>query len=175
MNWKKNWPTVAFFGSGLLLVAGLFVYDRITGPKGIGFFYESFSPAHGYVYHLDKNCQDRMVYVKAPVVFDRVHVNFCSSCIGEKQMAQIEDSLSLYKDRRERKAEGRRKIESLYHAMRREGAASDLDSFAASLWKPDAVKHAYDLLASRGYDYIGSEAEFSADVLISLIEGEYEL
>ena len=92
MNIRKHWPTMVFFGGGLLIAAYLLIHASISEPKRTEYFYM----AKGPVFHLDPKCSHGLVYIKAEQVYSETYPDwcFCSRCITPEELGIIRDSIS---------------------------------------------------------------------------------
>lgn len=90
MNIRKNWPTLVFFGGGLLIAVCLLLH-AVMEPKRVEYFYVGKGP----VFHLDPKCTSGLVYIKAEEVYRGTYADwcFCSRCILPEELEEIRDSI----------------------------------------------------------------------------------
>lgn len=173
--WRRYWPTVAFFGVGLLISAGLLVHNAVTKPKKIEYFYAE----HGQgrlVYHLNSKCKSGLVYVSAEKVFPYIYNEelFCAKCVPMTLLKEFRSEAEVRSAQKTQRAKSELMMKNLWDVAIRKGIyVGTFETFCTDMWKQENQEWIYNYLTSEDIKVMGSELSlFKTNVTLALLDLE---
>lgn len=165
INWNK-WKVPCIIVGVFISIFVIFLL--VLKPQNtIEYFYIKDGKAH-----LSRGCESGTVYVPATAIFSSNNIGFCSSCISNNKMRQIEDSLAYYKFKSSQYTYTKN-IKVVYDKIRRDytDVGDNASEFSKLLLKINNRETLLDINRTEGYGNWGkSLAEFE-----SFLYGGYEL
>lgn len=151
IDWNK-WKIPGIITGAIiaLFVVLLFV---VKSNNKIEYFYVKDGKAH-----LSRGCESGTVYVPASAIFNSNNIGFCSSCISNRKMKQIEDSLAYYKFKSPEYTYTKN-VNAVYNNMRRDytDLGNNVSEFAKLLLKKNNREILLEVNRKEGYGNWGED------------------
>lgn len=130
IDWNK-WKIPGIIAGAIIAVFAV-LFFVVKSNNRIEYFYIDNNTNTA---HLDRHCASGTFYVTSDVIFRGGYWTFCSNCISNRKMKQIEDSLACYNFRTDKYAYTKN-IESVYTKLKRENyrdIGENVSAFAKQL------------------------------------------